>query len=426
MFSILTLFILLFFMVLILKITNTLISPSGILCSTWLLFIGFMLIFSPEILFSGKTTFYIISYILLFILGEYTHLIAFKKRNYLYSKYSMDRLNELKNDSDFKKKLGFVIIVLGILSFFGTFTYVSYIAEHFGSYKGIFTAGWAVRGAINEGFIQVPRLVTGISMVGYSTVILAMAYWILYGFKLHITLPFISMFLFGLAQAGRAGVIIIIVQLFFAFFWKDYIENKKFPEMNLIKRAFISLAVIITIFFLGIMLREQKILISLSDLNYQKEYFEVYAFGGIGAFTSYLGMDSIGKSLGWGNYSFASLYDLLGIQDKVMGVYTDYLVINNDGSAHSNIYTILRPLLDDFGIMGIILFGYFTGFIISIGYQRAIRGSIAAICFICVTYSYLVHSPLLPLTVHNSFLLSIFFPPILIYILKKIRLTSYS
>lgn len=160
--------------------------------------------------------------------------------------------------------------------------------------------------------------------------------------------------MFGIAQAGRSGMIIINYRNTFCKLLEDRPRNIKGPEVRLINRMIKALEIIITIFFLGIMLKEQKFLFDFSYFKYQFEIFTSYVFGGIGAFTSYLNYYNA-SNLGWGYYSFASLYDLLGIRENVMGIYTEYLPINIDGTIRSNIYTVIRQLLDDFGILGIII-----------------------------------------------------------------------
>lgn len=58
-----------------------------------------------------------------------------------------------------------------------------------------------------------------------------------------------------------------------------------------------------------------------------------------------------------------------------------------------------------------------NGYIMSVGFRKAVRGNLDGIMFSCVTYTYIVHIPLLPLTVHNSFLVSIILPSIIFWLL---------
>lgn len=400
-------------------LSRTFLTPSGTLLATWILFIGFQAVLAPDFLYSYKTSIYILLFISCFMIGEYTYTFISPANNTTNGKLSKNKLLELKNDLEFKTRLGKSILILGVLSLFGSLLYVASISHYFGSLSAMLSAGWAVRGVLSGGDIQIPRIITAISMIGYSCVLLGIAYWILYGYRYFVAIPIVSVFIFGIAQAGRAGIIIVIVEVFFGSYWHDLFDNKRSPEKQLILRMFFALSVIVVIFFLGTMLREQQIVFNLSSLKYQIYIFNSYAFGAISGFTSYLDLTSGQEVLGWGRFSFASLYDLLGIHNNVMGIYTDYLPTSNTGDSFTNIYTIIRPLLDDFGILGFLIFSYITGILISIGYKRAMKGSLGAIAFSCASYTYLVHSPLDPITVHNSFLLSLVLPAIVISVLSR-------
>ena len=147
--------------------------------------------------------------------------------------------------------------------------------------------------------------------------------------------------------------------------------------------------------------------------------FKAYLFGGIAAFTTYLNQ-GLAEDLGWGRFSFSSLYELLGIHKNEVGVYTDYLRVSEiNVNETTNIFTAFRQFMDDFGIIGTVFFMMFLGAISHIFFQKATRGDMSSIAFMIVFYTFLFHTPLLSITVHNSVLISAILPYFLIKTLKK-------
>lgn len=402
--------------------SRTVLTPSGILASTWLVFLVFQMILAPKILFSLKTYIFIMLFILAFTFGEHCHILFFWKRTANKKlDYPCRDIRGSHSDRKMELALRISVISIGLISLLGSLMYADAIARYFGSYREMLSAGWAVRGALAEGQIYIPRIVRGLSTIGYSSIVLAIVYWIKYRFRLFLTIPVISMLIFGVAQNGRAGMILIIVQIFLGAYWRDAYNNKGNLDFRLIKRMTVPFIFIFVIFTVGLMLREQNFYLDNSTIRRYLNVFVIYAFGGIGALTSYLN-NPVPNTLGFGRFSFASLFDLLGIHKNVMGIYTDYLPISDVPGEVSNIYTVIRPALDDFGILGFVVFFFIVGFICSLGYKKAKKGSIMAISFTIVSYSYIIHSPLLPMTVHNSFLASMILPQLVLYFLEIVTI----
>lgn len=399
--------------------TKTLLTPSGTLAATWLVFLLCKAILSPEIFFSYTTHIYVMLMILMFTAGEHTHILLIQRKYQISHNYTEHKIHAVVKDLRFKLRFKLCIIIIGLMSLLGSLLYAQIITGYFGSFEGMFSAGWAVRGAISGGYIQVPLIVRGLSMLGYSGIILAIVYWIKYRYRYFLVIPFVSMFIFGIVQSGRAGMILVIIQVFLGSYWKDVLGNKKNIEARLIRRVAIPFIFILVFFVGGSMMREQNFSIDFSALTRNLSTFKTYAFGGIGALTSYLDKPNI-DSLGLGRFSFASLYELLGIHKNIMGIYTDYLPISNISGQTSNIYTVIRPTLDDFGLLGYSIYFYIIGFVISIGYEKAKKKDIKAIAFTIVNYSFIIHTPLLPVTVHNAFLVSMLLPQLVILFIENL------
>lgn len=91
------------------------------------------------------------------------------------------------------------------------------------------------------------------------------------------------------------------------------------------------------------------------------EKFITYALGHMHCvdmwYTSY-----VPTELAWGSKTFMGISNLLGIEERVQGIYPEYINIGKNGFyGISNIYTIFRPLVEDFGEAGTMLVMFLMG-----------------------------------------------------------------
>ncbi len=330
-------------------------------------------------------------------------------------------------DINIIKRFENILLLIGILSLFGSTLYLSAFVLHFGSLVNVLSAGWALRGALEE--ISIPLFTRAILLLGYSTIILTLVYYIIYNkFKWYFMFSYISMLIMGITQAGRAGFMMILFQIFITSYWRqiyiNLLKNRKHdgfsssPEYKLVKSSLKLVLFVGIIFVGGDMLRSQNFSFESNVVFQGLTSFKAYLFGGIAAFSTYLNNYNPAE-FGWGRFSFSSLYDLLGIHKNTIGIYTDYLRISiEDPSQDTNIFTAFRQFMDDFGIFGTLIFMFILGAFSFISFRKAIKGDIASIAFLIVFYTFIFHTPLLAITVHNSVLVSAFLPYFIIKILK--------
>jgi len=120
--------------------------------------------------------------------------------------------------------------------------------------------------------------------------------------------------------------------------------------------------------------------------------FNSYAFAGLYAFSDffshYLEMESetnyIDDFYTYGYYTFTSLFDLFGT-DKILlpGTFEEYYSYKD--VITTNIYTIFRGLIYDFGGFGVIIFMFGIGFVIHLFFYLLLRNRsswLACIMFI--------------------------------------------
>lgn len=408
-------------------------SPTGFFSITWITFIVLKIFFAPEYYFSIDASLFFVVFIFSFLLGEIFMLLyisAYKNSIFSKSILNFDLEKQISIlSSPYKIKLfENIILTFGILSLIGSALYVSLFISYFGSIMNLLSAGWVVRGVLEE--ISIPIFIRVILLMGYSSIILTLIFFIIHKkFKFHFVLSYISILIMGITQAGRAGFMMVLFQVFIASYWHEIFKNvsnglNKYsffssPEYKLSKSSLRLIFFVGLIFILGDMLRSQNFSFDSAIFLQGIISFKSYLFGGIAGFTSYLNNYSFDE-LGWGRFTFSSLYDLLGIHKNQMGIYTDYLRISSiDIDLDTNIFTAFRQLMDDFGVLGTLFFMFFLGAISHYFFRKAVKGDIASISFLIVFYSFIFHTPLLAISVHTSVLISAIVPYLLIMLLNK-------
>ena len=397
---------------------NTYLSPSIIFLGTWSAFLTTHALFAPNYKFSYSAGFIIDMLIISFVIGEFTIVVASNRFRRLPKEISM-RQSPL-NSIVFKVRLRRIIVVLGIVSLVGSLMYFAIFINHFGSLIGLFTAGSLVRGQLAEGLISVPLYIRIIVLSAYSTLVLSLIYWIYFEFKWYLTIPFISMLLMGVAQAGRAATFMMLIIIFVAALWRDKVRCVKKIALRSFKRMIIITIIILVIFTLGMMQRTQNFNI-LSFNDGQMGEYKSYSYGSISAFSAFWDQYSLHSDYRFGIYSFASLSELLGISKLPAGFYSEYVLISNTGGEVSNVFTLFRSLIDDFGVVGALIYMYALGAVIALVFQCGLKGNKAAIAFILVADTMLIYSVIAPITQHNTILLSFIVPSLILSVIGNIK-----
>jgi oligosaccharide repeat unit polymerase len=314
-------------------------------------------------------------------------------------------------------RLAVAVIVLGIVGILLMGLYVETL--------GLFSAGGLsdvlqiigpTREMVLSGEITVPLSSRIGVLIAYPTVVLALSYYFLYGWRWWLLLPFVGVVIFGVAQAGRAGLVIVLLQLGITIALREVSAHRR--QMGYVVRRlslFVLLPVVIV--SLGGQLLREGVLADVDTMPLRMEkLIRDYGFGGVSAFAYFIDHSVEWSSFTGGRYSFASLFSALGFAEQVPGVYTEYVPIAPDGDT-VNIFTAYRSFIDDFTIVGAAAFYVASGVVAGYGYQRFVGGSRAQITFLVPLFSWLAFSPWYSLTYFNSFLASLVGPYILLRLL---------
>lgn len=398
---------------------RTFFTPSGTLSCMWLALVLGQQILASDMYYGYSTCAFIISLVIFFVIGEFT-MILLLPRKFL----SYDYIKDYKRYDSIKISLGNIIFLVGTLSIFGSMLYLIQFVRLFGSLQGLIGAGWTIREALSNSTLSIPVWINYMSMLSYLGVIFSLVYWIYFGYRKVLIMPFIAIVIYGFAQVGRAGTIILLLDIFVGSYWYQKIRGYSSLDLRLLRRLGGVIAAVVILFILVEMMRYQTFDFNSENISKIYNSFIIYAFGGLGSFTYYLNTVFSNEYLTLGRYTFSSLYQLLGIHGQEIGVYEQYLPMYASRTEVTNVYTAFRPLLEDFGFLGASLFMYFLGFIFAWVYRKASIGKPYAIALIIPLYTFLLFSIIAPLTQFNSFLASILFPPIILKILVNSKFQS--
>ncbi|WP_282140959.1 O-antigen polymerase [Cytobacillus oceanisediminis] len=202
-----------------------------------------------------------------------------------------------------------------------------------------------------------------------------------------------------LVTNGKAGLMASVF-LWCSGFIVGYIgKYKKAPTIKLKRVIRIG---VIGLLFIGLLYL--SMLLRIGDFSKEtrdvvSEKFEVYALGHIPAFDYWFMNYENDSSYIIGEYTFSALFDTLGLTSQQQGIFKELVYITDQWP--TNIYTVFRGLISDFGIFGGWLFSTILGLLAGILYNLLllsrnsksilVRVSLSMIYF-SILYSFIVSS----------------------------------
>lgn len=176
-------------------------------------------------------------------------------------------------------------------------------------------------------------------------------------------LVFVPTLLVAITQTMKLGFITSV------FFWiagkitAYKVEKLEFPKLTPKRLAGIGMILLLFmgLLFFSMLLRTDDI--SIETVNIIKYKFLNYAFGHLVGFDEWF-------SLNWDTYypnelkTFYGISNILGIGQRVQGVFEEFLDYSNDkfpGEMITNVYTFFRFLIEDFGPFMSLIFFFILG-----------------------------------------------------------------
>jgi oligosaccharide repeat unit polymerase len=178
-------------------------------------------------------------------------------------------------------------------------------------------------------------------------------------------LSLLSALLITLTQAVKLGFINSIALWGIGVIVSSYANNNTFFRIRLvttIKILFFSI-LFFTILFLSMIFRSGEF--DLETIQAMSQKFILYAFGHLPTFDLWFTKNIGHLNPTGGVKTFYGITNYLGIAQRNQGVFTDLTSFgkNNFSGMSTNIYTMFRFILEDYGLFGSILMLFITGII---------------------------------------------------------------
>lgn len=225
-------------------------------------------------------------------------------------------------------------------------------------------------------------------------------------------LPFLPSLIYVLMTTAKANFLFCLV-LWIGSFLGSFVvlkpfKIKVFSLMNLLSVAIASI-VFYTWFVMIAILRTGKIELLGSfynnDVVQSKSYsfFGGYLIGLSAWIDDSLLNNEFGSDLSLGKYTFAGLFQLLGVSNREAGLVREFQTFSD---FNSNVYTFFRFIIMDYGLLGSTLVFLILGFVFSLAYHFARKKKFIFSLPLSMFYSMVLWSHTVSLFVYNTVILS--------------------
>jgi oligosaccharide repeat unit polymerase len=389
------------------------VSPSALLSGAWALVYALQSVFASDMRSSLLATFTIFTVTLSFAAGELIGCGGMRIKQHLPE--SQPPPSDMPVEGGHNASgLKSVIILFSVFGLLGLLEYAHALGLFEArSLADLITLPGLARFQMNTGERTVPLYSRACVLFSYPAVILALAYYFLYKWRWWLALPMLDVLLFGMSQSGRAGSMIVLVQLLISVYLKQILVLKRAPTRVFLSCALAPSMLMVIVFIGGQFLREGFHSLETTDVMRVIDSLRSYLFGGVSAFSYWITNIYDWSHPSLGKYSFSSLFSALGIAAQANGVYDSYAPIAPNGDM-TNLYTAYRSFIEDYSIVGASLCYFVAGIFIASIARSIVEGKKVLILVLIPLLSALAWSPLCSLTYFNSYLLSCFLPYLLV------------
>lgn len=158
-----------------------------------------------------------------------------------------------------------------------------------------------------------------------------------------------------LISNAKAGFIASVFNFLISYMLSSYKKNGKYTQTSFKTTIIISLSIItfIGLMFISMCMRVGDF--SPSTIEYVRNRIMVYGFGQMKAFDEWFHMNVPDYTFFESTYMW--IFNRLGIVNRVQGVY------RYANSIHTNVFTVFRGIINDFGFLGGQIYIFLRGFI---------------------------------------------------------------
>jgi oligosaccharide repeat unit polymerase len=266
---------------------------------------------------------------------------------------------------------------------------------------GIFTLSWIVK---------------GLMYLVYTTALLGgITYRLLEEWKRYFCFfPLLIALLYGLTLAVRSGIILSII-----LWCSGWCGAKVYMKDQTFKIKTVGLAVISLIFFVFIFISVSWLRSGADDpffIMAMVDNARINYFGHLTAFSNWFNGYQY-KSLAFGSNTFSGPLDLLGVIDRKIGFYEEYIYLS--GRGYTNIFTFFRGLVEDFSIPGTLMAGFGVGMLARLAFNRCSYGHFLWMIPLTLYYAFILYSPIISLFNYNSAIMAWIITSIPLILIRK-------
>ena len=214
--------------------------------------------------------------------------------------------------------------------------------------------------------------------------------------------PIILAIIIGMAYTTRATILFAMV-LFLSGLFSSYIMLKNDDNIFSSIQSLFSFGLIF-LFLLSswILLQWLRGGADSDFLLYPINLIKSAVLGSTTAFTTWL-QNYKQHGLAFGLYTFAGPMDIIGLNNRELGFYSEFVSLPN---GYSNIYTAFRGLIHDFSITGSILICYVIGIFAQLSYQRCRDGNVIWVIPLSLFFAFTLFSPFISIFSSNSVMMA--------------------
>ncbi len=216
-------------------------------------------------------------------------------------------------------------------------------------------------------------------------------------------LPFIPALLIAAILTTRASVLFDIVLYFSSFLsaWVYYHPARIGTTLSrrTVVRGIVGLSATAAMFIALQFARIGEI--DVGRVGEVVMHLRKWPLGTVAGFTSWFDAHQFGgETLNYGYFTFMGLFALSGLRSRVLGVHDDFVDLG--GGEFSNIFSVYRGLIMDYGVIGCCVVMLALGVIGAIAFRRARAGSAYAVGVLLCVYTFIVWSPIVSIWAYTS------------------------
>jgi len=372
--------------------------PSAFWSTLWgLLYLGQALL-APNYLFWGPGAAWIVAMNGLFGLGA---LLAW----FMTASHPMSARKE-KPDRFVETNFRRWFTVIAIVGMLGGGASIAYSVRVSGvpNLGSLLTVGSAIRASLQE--TSAPPLIRYSTYFNYIGSVLGGIYLSKFGFRRRMFLPLLVLVLDGLTAQAKAGILIAVTMYAWGTYVGLVVKHDSRRDFYMIGMGGMLLVGMLPLVAIVASLRNARVDWQfIGGTGNQLDIVYNYAFGSVTAFDYYFTFFPR-SDLFWGRQSLAGLADLVGLYARQGGLYSEHVIVDAHSGGWTNVFTMFRYLIDDFGLIGtsgiVLVLGWGMTFIyrqVVRSYQVNDKTALLACGYVLLTWF-----PITALTAYNSFI----------------------